>query len=225
MKYSVVIPAYNAENTISEAVNSVLRQFVAPEEIIVVDDGSTDNTVRIVENLEGPIKLLKQTNSGPGHATTTGIKQVTTKTIATLDSDDLWLPHKMERQLEELCINQELSGVFSRIKTFRNLDDPNDPGQVSDGWLRTTMVIRTEVALFNGDIIDPAGGAGEMIDWLARIRESGNVLKQLPEVLALRRIREGSLSYNKTSARDSGYLNVARAAILRRREAEKLKNG
>ncbi|RUW66604.1 glycosyltransferase family 2 protein, partial [Mesorhizobium sp. M4B.F.Ca.ET.049.02.1.2] len=64
--------------------------------------------------------------------------------------------------------------------------------------------------------VDPPGGRGEMIDWIARVREAGFALDMLDEVLALRRIRPGSLSYGRDAARDRGYLEVVRAEMLRR---------
>ena len=78
------------------------------------------------------------------------------------------------------------------------------------------MMIRREVAETVGSIVDPPGGRGEMIDWIARAREAGLTLDMLDEALALRRIRPGSLSYGRDPARDRGYLQVARLAMQRR---------
>lgn len=79
------------------------------------------------------------------------------------------------------------------------------------------MAIRRETADTIGPIRDPVGGRGEMVDWIARVREAGFRLDMLDDVLALRRIRPGSLSYGR-DIRDRGYLQVARQALLRRQQ-------
>jgi len=100
--YSVVIPAFNTEAYIAEAILSVRAQTVPPRQIVVVDDGSTDRTAAVVKGLGADIQLIQQENRGSGAATTVAIQAVTTALIAGLDSDDVWLPHKMERQLRLL---------------------------------------------------------------------------------------------------------------------------
>ena len=161
-------------------------------------------------------KLLRQENAGPGSATTRGIAALSTPFVATLDADDLWLPNKIEIQLAHLGQFPQTSGVFTHLRSFRD-DRPTRRRPLAvPGWSRTTMMIRREVADTVGPIVDPPGGRGEMIDWIARVREAGFVLAMLDEVLALRRIRPGSLSYGRDAARDRGYLEVARLAMQRR---------
>ncbi|MCZ8543544.1 glycosyltransferase family 2 protein [Mesorhizobium qingshengii] len=214
--YGVVIPAFNAAGTIAETLRSVVAQSIRPETIIVVDDGSTDDTVAVIKTMNLPVKLLHQDNAGPGSATTRGIAALSTPLIATLDADDLWLPNKIERQLAHLEGSPATSGVFCHWRNFRN-DRPDAPEAAAlPGWSRTTMMIRRAVAETVGPIVDPPGGRGEMIDWIARVREAGFVLDMMDEVLALRRIRPGSLSYGRDPARDRGYLQVARLAMQRR---------
>jgi hypothetical protein len=109
-----------------------------------------------------------------------------------------------------------MAGVFTHWRTFRDGRPDLPDGPELAGWSRTTMMIRREVVGSVGPIIDPQGGRGEMIDWLARVREAGFVLTMLDKVLALRRVRPGSLSYGRDPARDRGYLEVARLAMQRR---------
>ena len=100
---SAIIPTYNSVNYISEAINSVLNQTYKNCEIIVVDDGSTDNTRKTVENYirkyPHKIKYFYQENKGPSAARNKGIKEARGNYIAFLDSDDLWLPDKLEKQI------------------------------------------------------------------------------------------------------------------------------
>jgi glycosyltransferase involved in cell wall biosynthesis len=214
--YGVVIPAFNAVGTIAETLRSVAAQTVKPDAIVVVDDGSTDDIAAVIAPLNIPVTLLRQENAGPGSATTRGITALSTPLVATLDADDLWLPTKIEKQLAHFARFPATAGVFTHMDTFRN-DRPDMPDAAAGpGWSRTTMMIRHEVADTVGPIIDPQGGRGEMIDWIARMREAGFVLAMLDEVLALRRIRPGSMSYGRDPVRDRGYLEVVRLAMQRR---------
>lgn len=94
MKISVVIPSYNRAHTLARAIDSVLAQHSAADEIIVVDDGSSDNTTKIVEQ-SPEVKLIEQSNQGVSAARNAGIHSAQHEWIALLDSDDEWLPEKL----------------------------------------------------------------------------------------------------------------------------------
>jgi glycosyltransferase involved in cell wall biosynthesis len=96
---SVVIPAYNRERTVLTAIRSVLWQTLPPTEVIVVDDGSTDSTTAVVEALAEPkVRLIRQQNGGISAARNSGIEAAMGDWVAFQDSDDEWLPTKLERQ-------------------------------------------------------------------------------------------------------------------------------
>jgi len=97
---SAVIPTFNRGWIMAEAVQSVLDQTYEPLEIIVVDDGSTDNTRDVLEPFMDRITLLKQENKGVSAARNLGIKNARGEFIAFLDSDDLWLPDKTACQID-----------------------------------------------------------------------------------------------------------------------------
>lgn len=215
--YSVVIPAYNAARTIAETLQSVAAQTMSPAEIIVVDDGSTDETAAAARQSGVAIRYVRQDNSGPGAATTRGFALASAPFIATVDADDLWLPDKIDRQFQRFDGEPDLAAVFTHMRAFRHGEPDTGLGQAGPGWSRTTMLVRRDVAMAVGPVIDPPGNRGEMIDWLARARGAGHKLAMLDEVLVLRRILPGSLSYGRDPARDRGYLEVARMAMLRRK--------
>lgn len=216
LSYTTVIPAYNAAAFIADTIASVKAQTVPPVRIIVVDDGSTDATADIVSAIAG-VELVRQANAGPGSATTLGLTMVNTELVATLDADDLWLHDKIERQYTAL--SADVAGVFGRMTNFRDSPSAADPAAAYDGWTRSTMLLRTSVAQATGPVIDPPG-AGDMIDWLARVREGGHRLIMLPELVTLRRAHPASLTAKGASRLTAGYLSVARAALLRRRAKE-----
>ena len=91
-KFSVIIPVYNREALIRETLDSVFAQTYDDYEVIVVDDGSTDDTVSVLEEYADRITILQQENQGPGAARNTGIRQACGEYVAFLDSDDRWFP-------------------------------------------------------------------------------------------------------------------------------------
>lgn len=98
-RISVVIPAYNAAGFVSSAIESAWSQTLQPHEVIVVDDGSRDDTAAVVQSRDGHrVKLISQPNGGPASARNHGIREATGDWIAFLDSDDSWKPEKLERQ-------------------------------------------------------------------------------------------------------------------------------
>lgn len=111
MKISVVIPLYNKKETVLRAINSVLNQTVLPEEIIIVNDGSTDGSAQVVAQLDHPlIQLFNQSNQGVSAARNLGIAEAKNEWIAFLDADDEWLPEFLQT-ITELIENYPGCGV------------------------------------------------------------------------------------------------------------------
>jgi glycosyltransferase involved in cell wall biosynthesis len=99
---SVVIPTYNAARYLTEAVVSVLSQSFRDIEVIVVDDGSTDDTAAVVSRFGPPVRYMRQQNRGVAEARNRGIEQSRGRYVAFLDADDTWLPNKIDRQITSL---------------------------------------------------------------------------------------------------------------------------
>ena len=111
---SIVIPAYNAARTLVATVESALAQTVQDFEIIVVDDGSGDMTLDVARSIADPrVRVLSQANGGAAAARNTGVTAATGEYVALLDADDLWLPHKLERQLAMLKLTPGVDAVQS----------------------------------------------------------------------------------------------------------------
>lgn len=96
---SVIIPTYNSAAWVGDAIESVLRQTAAPREVIVVDDGSADDTAAVVRRMGPLARYVRQDNAGPAAARNRGASLARGDWLAFLDADDLWLPEKLERQL------------------------------------------------------------------------------------------------------------------------------
>lgn len=217
MTYSVAIPAYNAAKTIGQTLAAVLNQTVPPRDVVVIDDGSTDETATIASAFSDTVRVLRQDNMGCGAAFTRAVRQTMMPVIAAVDADDVWLPHKMERQLSVLAETGPNTLIFARHRLFRHGSGDHTSGPTRPGLTRSDMVMTRDVFENVGDVIDPPGGRGEMIDWFARARELGFVFRNVDEVLVLRRIIPGSLSYGRDATKDRGYLAVAHRALQRRK--------
>ena len=125
---SAVIPAYNAGKYVGRAIESVLAQTHKADEIIVVNDGSSDDTAEVVERFGGAVRFIRQENAGASVARNTGIEAATSEWIAFLDADDEWLPNKLKLQTEHLERNPKLvwtTGNYIRCycESDKRLDD------------------------------------------------------------------------------------------------------
>src|SRR5690348_2585807 len=131
---SVVIPAYNAARTIPATVRTVLDQTVADLEVIVVNDGSTDTTADVARSLDdGRVRVLSQENSGHAAARNAGLGAAFGQYVAFLDADDLWLPHKLERQLEVLKAHPDVRALSSSAVIVDDLLRPLFVASSPDG--------------------------------------------------------------------------------------------
>lgn len=116
MKFSVVIPVYNKANTIKDSINSVLSQTVKDFEIVIVDDGSTDN-IREVLSEYNDLKVVHQENGGVSVARNTGIDVAEGEFICFLDADDLWFPNHLEELFYHINENPDINYFITSHKT------------------------------------------------------------------------------------------------------------
>lgn len=115
---SVVMPAYNARLYILEAIRSVLEQDYINIELIVVDDGSSDDTVELARSLGNRVKVFERNNSGPAAARNFGISVAQGEFIAFLDADDVWLPGKLSAQIRYLLDHPDIGVVYGGFKRW-----------------------------------------------------------------------------------------------------------
>lgn len=145
MNVSVVIPTYNSGPLVVEAVESVLRQTLPAAQVIVVDDGSTDDTVQRLEPYRGRIDFVQQPNARVAAARNTGLERATGELIAFLDADDVWHPRKLERQLAALRKQPQIGLLATELT-----DWPGEFVALADGGDgRATIVPLTTMLVFN----------------------------------------------------------------------------
>lgn len=228
---SVVMPVYNGEAFISESIFSVIRQIYQNWELIVVDDASSDTSVHLVKELcavDDRIRLIQlNKNSGAAVARNKAIEHARGRYIAFLDSDDLWLPHKLERQL---AFMDQVGAVFSfsayeKIDlNGKNLGVVGVSGRVMYADMLKNSSIGCLTAMYDthyfGKLYMPEIRKRQDLGlWLALLKRTAFAYG-LNESLAQYRVRPGSISSNKLSAayyqwrlyRDVEKLNLLKSA-------------
>ena len=217
---SLVIPAWNAARTLAETLASATAQSLPPDEIIVVDDGSTDETVAIAK--AGGARIISQPRQGPAVALNTGIAASRGDLLAFLDADDLWVPEKQAQQSARLAAEPERDGVFGQVANFLCPSVPPEQAgryrivtEPTPGWLLGALMIRRARFEAVGGFT-PVMTGGAFIDWYDRARQAGLRFAMTEDLALRRRIHPGSWSH-RSPARDASYLQMARAAIARRR--------
>lgn len=117
-RVSVIIPAYNTAAYLAETIESVLQQTYRDFEVIVVDDGSSDNTAEVARSFAPPVTVLTKANGGPAAARNLAIQNSTGEFIAFLDSDDLWVADKLAEQVALLDAAPEIGCVYGEARMF-----------------------------------------------------------------------------------------------------------
>lgn len=121
MSISVVIPAYNAADFIRETLDSVLQQTLSADEVLVIDDGSTDDTASIAESYGAAVRVIRRANFKQAAGRNFGVQETKSEWIAFVDADDIWERNKLERQMEELVRHPEADLCYTgRILLLQN---------------------------------------------------------------------------------------------------------
>ncbi|MET4390478.1 glycosyltransferase involved in cell wall biosynthesis [Bradyrhizobium sp. F1.4.3] len=226
MRVSVVIAAYNAEAYIAEAIESVLGQSVPPDEVIVIDDGSTDGTRGILDRFGGRIIALTQTNSGQAIAVNQGLAMARGELIGFCDADDLWTARKLELQLALLERHDDVEAVFGKVQQFVSPDVPEEQRErltpavaIMPGELKQCMLIRRP-ALERAGPFDESLPATFFIAWLGRAKQNGLRSAHVDDIVVRRRLHLGNGGRTNTDAQNHETLLALRKAIKARRPPE-----
>ncbi len=166
---SVVIPTYNRRAMLREAIDSVLAQSATAFELIVIDDGSTDGTAEHLTRLADRIRIEPIKHSGPAAARNRGVELARAPLIAFLDSDDLWSPTKLERQLAFMCANPGCAISQTNEIWIRNgrrvnpgLRHRKRAGDIFTDSLRTCL-ISMSATIVRTDLFRSLGGFDEIM--------------------------------------------------------------
>ena len=225
---SVVIPAYNAMDTIAETLDSLLCQTRAADEIIVVDDGSTDATGEVVKNHPVGAKIVRQRNSGAAAAFNNGISSAAGEFIALLDADDIWVPEKLELQEAALKVHGSDAIILGHVEAF---ECPSQSPELftklayvkgkTPGYLAGTVLVRRGLVANEDKCFDTSLRTGYFIEWYRRRQSEGVQAVMLDDLVLKRRIRANTLSKRQANTKDGlskDFLEIARRAILEKKQ-------
>lgn len=218
------MPVYRPGPLVAEAIGSILCQTREVLEIIVVDDGSADDTAEIIIGMGiDNLRLIQQNNTGPAAARNMGLTHIRGDIVAFLDADDLWLPDKLERQLQ-LILGEPDAGIVigntsgfgeacgDRGKRFQTEWGSRQFLQLGSMLVRKTVF--EEIGVFDAEL-----QFAEDVDWYLRAREKGiKIVEHDDTVLKYR--RHANNMTNDTSSRDRGFVGALKKKLDRKRSEQ-----
>ncbi|HEX4375850.1 MAG TPA: glycosyltransferase [Steroidobacteraceae bacterium] len=221
MRVSVIIPVFNGANRLADAVASVRPQLRDGDELIIVDDGSTDDTPDVIAGFGHGVTWMRQDNAGNAAARNAGLRRATGEAVAFLDHDDVWAPHRQAALLAALLANSGVGIVVGRVdvtvesrSTHSVLNGPRH-ATTHRPWHLDALLIRREVFELVG-MFDESLRRAVDADWFMRVREAGVQFHQIDEVTVTYRLHESNISRDVASSRRDLLLTL-KGAIDRRR--------
>lgn len=220
---SIVMPVYNGAAFIAEGIGSILAQVHRPLEVIVVDDGSTDDSAAIAESFGTPVRCHCQANGGPPVARNRGLDLARGEIVGFLDADDLFAPDKLAQQLRRLAAHPDRDVVLGRMQ-YQQLvsNDAALPRFRQMEMDDEHLSLQLGCALFRRSVFDQVGRFDETNricddwDWFMRAREQGVGLLIHRDVVLHQRLHEGNITRQRTIAASCQLLIFKRSLDRRR---------
>jgi glycosyltransferase involved in cell wall biosynthesis len=223
---SVIIPVYNGAKYLAEALDSVFAQDYRPIEVIVVDDGSTDDSATIAQSYDQVIYLHHE-NQGNVVARNIGLKHCSGELIAFLDADDLWVPDKLTQQTAYLESHPQAGVCFGRMRNFLQ-EGTLRPCWAEEGSFTGDLVayamgtLLTHRSVFDsvGEFNTSYSNSGADFEWLICAKEAGILIGMIDDVFLLRRIHESNMSHNLECRQtmNNYRIQLVKAVLDRRRK-------
>jgi Glycosyl transferase family 2/HPr Serine kinase C-terminal domain len=217
---SVIIPAYNGAAFLRDAIRSVIEQNYEPLDVVIVDDGSTDDLSGVVDTLPIDVRLLRQANAGPAAARNHGIRNATGDYIAFLDVDDLWPKDTLATLAARLADHPEIDVVHGHGQLIK--DGASDHAFDFVGSAHETFPYYVGAGLYRRRAFERAGLFDEELrfnedtDWFVRAREAGLAIEKLAQVTLLVRRHDNNMTKEKGSG-VQGVLRVFKKVLDRKR--------
>jgi glycosyltransferase involved in cell wall biosynthesis len=223
MGVSVITTVFNGAAYLRASIDSVLAQTLPPLELIVIDDGSVDETPAILASYGGAIRAHSQPNGGQSAAMVAGIAMARGDMLAFNDADDLWAPGKNELQVRALEADTTLDAVFGHVEQFVSPELDYDaqrrlapPNAVLTGEAAPCMTVR-RAAYDRIGSLDPSLDSSYFVDWLGRAKAGGMKSLMLEDIVLRRRLHENNWGRRESQARDRLLLKALRRHIVRGR--------
>jgi glycosyltransferase involved in cell wall biosynthesis len=224
---SCIVPVFNGERYLAEALDSILAQTWRPLEVIVVDDGSTDGSAAVVAKYGAEVSYIHQANAGPAAARNRGLDAARGEFIAFLDADDLWHKDKLVRQMARFEARPELELCSAHMENFWSPEVKREEDRLSDGGLAKTQPGVTQAIVARRALFDRIGPFDtalmhrDTMEWLSRAVDAGAVMETLPDILVFRRIHLDNMSRRRGHDDRDELLRSVKATLDRRRGRSK----
>ena len=219
---SVLIPVYNGARYLSECIQSVCDQTLPAAEIIVIDDGSEDDTPKAATSWGSRIRYQRVAHGGVPYARNHGLKLVNTDVIAFIDADDVWLPGKLELQMAALHRESEPVLVFGHVQQFISSDlTPEEAAELKckaeplPGFFGSTLLMR-KIDCERAGPFDESIETGEFIEWCSRAQDTGIRPVVIPEIVCRRRLHQRNMGRGGVAVH-GGYARMVKKVLDRRR--------
>ncbi len=224
---SCIVPVFNGERYLAEALDSILAQTRRPLEVIVVDDGSTDGSAAVVAKYGAEVSYIHQANAGPAAARNRGLDAARGEFLAFLDADDLWHKDKLVRQMARFEARPELELCSAHMENFWSPEVKREEDRLSDGGLAKTQPGVTQAIVARRALFDRIGPFDtalmhrDTMEWLSRAVDAGAVMETLPDILVFRRIHLDNMSRRRGHDDRDELLRSVKATLDRRRGRSK----
>jgi len=223
-RVSVLVPVFNSAAYLGEAIEGVLGQTRPPDEVVVVDDGSTDGSADVAKAFGPHLLVIVRPRRGVGAARNAGLEAATGNLIAMCDADDVWGPTKLERQLQLLDSDDAIGVVFTHFHEFVSPEITTPPAgarapvDVGTAPIPSTMLARRSV-LDDVGYFDESLRIGDWIEWCGRLRASGDRTEILAEPLVRRRLHGNNNSIVRAGAGED-YVRILKKHLDEARRAQ-----
>jgi glycosyltransferase involved in cell wall biosynthesis len=220
---SVIVPVYNGEQFLAQAIENIQQQNYQPLEIIVVDDGSTDGTAEIATQFKDQIRYVYQPNRGPSAARNRGIKMAAGDVIAFLDVDDLWPQNTLKSQLNCLASNPSVDVVQGFIQKMQ-LSTSAEGEQFFEPESKPHINVNVGSLILRKSVFEKVGFFDETMhysedtDYWLRLKESGISMMILNQVTLFYQKHQSNITNGKEYMRNDGFIMVLKRFLDRRRQ-------
>lgn len=220
---SIVIPAFNAERFLAEAIESILAQAAVSLEIVVVDDGSRDGTARIAAGYDERVRCISQANKGPPAARNRGLAAARGELIGFCDADDVFLPGCLKLQRDKLLANPAVDLVVGRYATEVMSSVAGQPAAPVPVETPHDYIMSLSVSLIRRPVFDRIGLFDETMrqcddwDWFMRAREQQVPILFHSEILMRRRLHDSNITRDAEASRHFTALMLKRSLDRRRK--------
>jgi glycosyltransferase involved in cell wall biosynthesis len=213
---SVIIPIFNGAAFLSEAINNIKQQSFQPQEIIIVDDGSTDETANIAAEFKDSVNYIYQSNQGPAAARNKGLEIARGDLIGFLDVDDRWSKNNLSAMLAFFSISPATDVAIGKLRLWRVKED------LSEEFSEPLQLFNIGSALFRKNVFDkvgmfdPALRYGEDVDWFMRARERKVSMVFLDHISLFYQMHQTNMTRGKKPV-DLNIVRVLKMSLDRRR--------